>query len=483
MASGASGAADAADAARSARWSWWWRAGWTWWTGRSLRARLTLLATAVLAAGLAAGSALLFGTLQRTEMSTLDAGAQRTARNVAALVNAGRLPDPIPAGVGTAVVQVVDSTGRVRAASANADHLVPMLAGRELGEIRRGERLVVSGDRIGQDDQVRVVGVTAGPPADPQTVVVAVSLRDVRQGLGALRTALTVGLPILLVALAVLGWYVVGLALRPVDALRAGAEEISGTGGSRRLPVPGATDEVHRLATTLNDMLTRLEEASTRQRRFVSDAAHELRSPLASIRTQVEVADRLADWDGVAEGVLDDVRRLSRLVDDLLVLAGLDEARGRPHRRVPVDLAGLARAVAAGHTGGPVPVRVSGLDSAMASGDPDGLRRVLANLVDNAVRHASAAVTVVVGPVDPTWAVVAVCDDGAGIPEAHRAAVFDRFTRLDDARSRQSGGAGLGLAIVGDTVRAHGGTIALEDAGPGLRAVLRLPGTPPASEV
>lgn len=446
-----------------------------WWTGRSLRARLTLLATAVLAAGLAAGSVLLLQTLHRAQISTLDAGAQRTAQDVATLVNAGRLPEPIPAGIGTAVVQVVDANGRVRAASANADHLVPMLTAGELRDVRRGTRMEVSGDRVGQDDPVRVVAVTAGPPADPQTVVVAVSLRDITHGLGALRTALTVGVPILLVLLAVLGWFVVGLALRPVDALRAGAEEISGTGGSRRLPVPDASDEVHRLATTLNDMLGRLEAASTRQRRFVSDAAHELRSPLASIRTQVEVADRLSDWDGVAEGVLDDVRRLSRLVDDLLLLARLDEARGLPRQPVPVDLAGLARDVAGRHADGPVPVRVTGLDSAMTCGDPDGLRRALANLVDNAVRHASGAVTVRIGPSDPVCTVVEVCDDGPGIPETDRARVFDRFVRLDDARSRQSGGAGLGLAIVRDLVRAHGGTIALEDAGPGLRAVLRLP--------
>ncbi|HEY9474209.1 MAG TPA: ATP-binding protein [Mycobacteriales bacterium] len=461
-----------------------------WWTGRSLRARLTLLATALLAVGLAAGSALLFYLLGRTELSTLDSGAQRTAQDVATLVNAGRLPDPIPAGVGTAVVQVVDADGRVRAASANADHLVPLLTAGELGGVRRGERLVVSGDRVGQDDRVRVLSVTAGPPTDQQTVLVAVSLRDVEHGLAALRTALLVGVPVLLVLLAGLGWYVVGLALRPVDTLRAGAQEISGTGGSRRLPVPDADDEVRRLATTLNDMLGRLEAAGTRQRQFVSDAAHELRNPLASIRTQVEVADRLGDWDGTAEGVLADLERLSRLVDDLLLLAGLDETGGLPRRRVPVDLAALAHDVTAHSVtarnvgaGVSVRVRVAGLDSAFTEGDPDGLRRVLANLVDNAVRHAASTVTVLVGPENPVWTVVTVCDDGPGIPEADRDRVFDRFTRLDDGRSRQAGGAGLGLAIVRDMVRAHGGTVTLADAGPGLRAVLRLPAARPPDVV
>ena len=450
-----------------------------WWTGRSLRARLTLLATALLATGLAAGSALLFFLLGRTQLSTLDAGAQRTARDVATLVNAGVLPDPIPAGVGTAVVQVVDTHGRIRAASANGDHLVPLLTGGEFDRVRRGERLVVPGDRVGQDDPVRVLAATAGGPTDRQTVLVAVSLRDVVHGLAALRTALLVGVPILLVLLAGLGWYVVGLALRPVDALRAGAQEISGTGGSRRLPVPDADDEVHRLATTLNDMLARLEAAGARQRQFVSDAAHELRNPLASIRTQVEVADRLGDWNDTAEGVLADLTRLSRLVDDLLLLARLDEAGVPPRRRVMVDVAGLARDVTAPHAGAGVPVRVTGSASAMTEGDPEGLRRVLANLVDNAVRHATSAVTVLVGSEDPAWTVVTVCDDGPGIPEADRDRVFDRFTRLDDGRSRQSGGAGLGLAIVRDTVRAHGGTVTLADADPGLRAVLRLPAVRP----
>lgn len=457
-----------------------------------MRVRLTLLATAVLAVGLAAGSALLFGTLQRTQIATVDAGALGAARDVATLANAGLLPDPVPAGgIGSAFIQVVDAGGRVRAASANADHLVPLLRADERARVARGERLVVPGERAGLDDPMRVVAVNAGPSADRQVVVVAVSLRDVRHGLAALRVALLVGEPVLLVLLALSSWFVVGLTLRPVDALRSGAEEISGTGGSRRLPVPRSRDEVHRLAVTLNDMLGRLEAASDRQRRFVSDAAHELRSPLASIRTQVEVARRLGDFEDTAEGVLDDIERLSRLVDDMLLLARLDEAAGSVRRRVPVDLVALARDLVARYEGSRVPV-VLVEDTPVVStvGDPDGLRRALANLVDNAVRHAVSRVTVRVATLAATpdacdardvpegrsgCAELSVSDDGPGIPANQRTRVFDRFTRLDDARSRDSGGAGLGLPIVRDLVRAHNGSVALEDAQPGLRAVIRLP--------
>src|SRR5439155_10107734 len=196
------------------------------------------------------------------------------------------------------------------------------------------------------------------------------------------------GGPLLLAVLALVSWRVIGWTLRPVDELRAAAAEITGTGGSRRLPLPDARDEVRRLAATLNDMLARLDGASARQRSFVSDAAHELRSPLASLRTQLEVAARLGDAVDVGELTRDtlvDVARLSRLVDDLLLLARLDEEAAGPPRREPVDLGELAAEAAGRYAGARVPVRVAGPPHrAIVAGDPAGLRRVLANLLDNA---------------------------------------------------------------------------------------------------
>jgi signal transduction histidine kinase len=466
-----------------------------WWRTRSLRARLTLVATALLAAGLAASAVLLVVTVARSLQAGVDAGALQSAEEIAALVDGDRLPDPVPVGGETAaVVQVVDSEGRVRAASAGADRLVSLLRPDELARARSGERLIVDGDRAGLAGPLRVVAVPAGRPGDPQTVVVAVGNAGVQDGVRVLRTGLLLGGPLLLAGLALVSWWVIGWALRPVDLLRRGAEEISGTGGSRRLPLPEARDELRRLAVTLNDMLARLDAASARQRAFVADAAHELRSPLASIRTQLEVAARLDGELGgapvaaartgtavhtvgeVAQDVLVDVERLSRLIDDLLLLARLDDAAPDRllRRRVPLDLAVLADDVGGRYANARVPVTVVTAGPVPVQGDPDGLDRAIANLLDNAVRHARSSVRLDVSTVDGS-AVVTVTDDGPGIPPADRDRVFDRFTRLDSARTRDEGGAGLGLPIVRELVRAHGGTVTLTDADPGLRATITLP--------
>jgi len=340
-----------------------------------------------------------------------------------------------------------------------------------------------------------VVAVPAGRSTDPVTVVVASGVGGLNEGLRVVRTALLVAVPLLLVAIGALAWLVVGAALRPVETLRRGAEEITGTATAARLPVPTASDEVHRLAVTLNGMLDRLESARRHQRAFVADAAHELRSPLASLRTQLEVADRRpgALPPDLTADLLTDVERLSRLVDDLLVLARLDEEVAL--RRGPVDLAAVVEEVVGRYAGARVPVTVVGAgQGAHVDGDVDVLQRVLGNLIDNAVRHASTSVTAELSTSDAD-AVLTVSDDGPGVPAAERERVFDRFTRLDAARSRLvdggaggradggadggTGGAGLGLAIVRQAVRRHGGTVTLDDVRStdprGLRVVVRLP--------
>ena len=437
----------------------------------SLRARLTVVATALLGLGIAAGAALLVFTGSRSLQAAVDAGALQSAREVAALVDADRLPDPVPAGgEGTAAIQVVDARGRVRAASVGTDRLVPMLRPAELTAARSGARLVISGTRLGLGGPLRIVAVPAGPAGDPQTVVVAVDFGGATSGARVLLVGLAVGAPLLLVTVGVATWLVTGRALRPVEELRRGAAALRG--GSGRLPLPPAQDEIHRLAETLNDMLARLETAGARQRAFVSDAAHELRSPLASARTQLEVAaavDAGTPAGELATDVLLDVERLGRLVDDLLLLARLDEAPRRPAE--PVDLVALATEVVGRYAAARVAVSLDPCDSdCVVRADPGAVRRVLTNLVDNAVRHARSAVRVSVGP-----GLLTVTDDGPGIPAADRERVFDRFTRLDAARGRDQGGAGLGLAIVRQLVTAHGGTVTLSDAGPGLVATVRFP--------
>jgi signal transduction histidine kinase len=223
-------------------------------------------------------------------------------------------------------------------------------------------------------------------------------------------------------------------------------------------------------------MLGRLDAARQRQRSFVADAAHELRSPIASLRTQLEVAAHL-DEPAPIQDLAIEVERLGRLVDDLLLLARADEGNPGVPRRDRVELVELLReSVPAGAR---VPVTVLPGSPLWTVGDRSALRRVLDNLVTNAVRHASSTVELGVARATAGRIVVTVTDDGPGIAAADRERVFDRFTRLDDARTRDSGGAGLGLAIVRELVRMHGGTVTLGDAGPGLRVAVSLPAAPP----
>ncbi|MEH0971128.1 ATP-binding protein [Micromonospora sp. CPCC 205546] len=467
--------------------------------------------------GLAVGGLVLLAVLGWALQRAVDTEAFRTADAVALLAAEEVLPDPLPVAGGQVRVQVIDAAGRVRAASIDADRLVPMVSPRDLDAGAR-QRLTVSGERVGLAGPVRVVAVPAGTAADPRTVLVARSLADVRQSARVVRTILLVSFPLLVAVLAAVAWRVVGATLRPVEALRRGAEEITGRDGGGRLPVPASQDEIHRLAVTLNGMLGRLESARDRQRAFVADAAHELRSPLTNIRTELEVARRLAertDWAAVSANLLTDTERLGRLVDDLLLLARLDE---RPAARAtgPVELGALLAAVAARYPSPPVRLDVP-VAPLWTEGDADELRRILTNLVDNAVRHAHGEVVLAAGPPveggDASLAaggggpgrgtgdggpagrgaggdgavayhLVTVTDDGPGIPAADRERVFGRFTRLDDARARDDGGAGLGLAIVRELVRRAGGGIDLTDAhpgraaGPGLRVRLLLPALP-----
>jgi len=441
----------------------------------SLRARLTLIATAALAVGLALGGLLLVAVLGSVLVRGVDDGSRQTARDVAEQINEGvPLADPVPTG-GTQIVQVLDAQARIRAASVGADRLFPLLHPDELERARAGKVVTVPGWRGGQDGFLRVVAAQGGRGDQARTVLVAGSVRDADRSLAVVRFLFLVAYPLLLAAIAALTWRVVGATLRPVEALRRGAEEISASRGGR-LPVAGGADELHRLGLTLNAMLDRLEAGRQRQRAFVADAAHELRSPLASLKTQLEVAEHLGE-PAPLEDLRPEVDRLTRLVDDLLLLARADEGDPRLRRREPVELTALLReAVPAGAR---VPVRVSPGSPLWTIGDRSALRRVLDNLVANAVRYASSKVELAVQRADADRLVVTVADDGPGIPAADRDRVFDRFTRLDDARTRDSGGAGLGLAIVRELVRMHSGTVTLSDARPGLRVAVSLPMAPP----
>jgi len=449
-----------------------------WWRRRSLRARLTLATSAGLAVALALAAVLLVNALRASLIRGLDLSARQGAVEVAALINQNRLPSPVPVAPGTLTVQVLDASGRITNVSPGADRLVPMLPPAQAeAAARTGQARTLAGPPLGLPSLIRVVAVGA---AGRHVVIAAVSYAEVRDSLATLVKVLAIGTPLLFALLALATWLLTGYTLRPIAELRRGAAEVTETGVPRDLPVPPARDEVRSLAVTLNDMLSRLAEAQQRQRDLVSDTAHELRSPIASIRAQLEVAldhpDGL-DWAETARDVHADTLRLARLAEDLLLLARLD---GQHLRRKPIDLAAVCEWAAARYATARVPVRADAAGACVVAGDQDALARLLVNLLDNAVRHAASQVCVSVRA-DGGWAVLTVTDDGPGIPPEDAERVFGRFARLDDARARvgedSAGeeGAGLGLAIVRSTAEAHGGSVSLSDARPGLRAVVRLP--------
>ena len=443
--------------------------------GMSLRARLMALGVTGVALALALGSLVLYAVLTFTLYRTVDDGASASARAITAMMTDNTVPNPLPVS-GSQVVQVVDGSGAVVSASINADRLTPLLRSPELAKALAGERISIPGARAGLTGTMRAIAVQAGPPSASRSIIVAFPVNDIEQSQRVLRITLLLAYPPLVVIMALIAWRVIGSTLRPVETLRSGAARISGNDQDERLAVPESTDEIRALALTLNAMLDRLAAARGRQRAFVADAAHELRSPLASMRTQLEVAQHLGEGGELATDLLADVTRLSTLVEDLLLLARAGSDTSHQPVRASVDVRALLVATADRYAGARVPVSVTAGPAVYANVNSEELRRVLANLVDNAVRHASSNVAIAVRA-ERGSAVLTVVDDGPGIPAEDRDRVFERFARLDDARDRDAGGTGLGLAIVLELLHRSGGSISLQDnpSGPGLAAVVRLP--------
>jgi len=445
--------------------------------GIGLRGRLVLLTTAGLALGLIVGGVVLTVVLRIGLERAADDAIQRTAQEVADLIESDRLPNPIPAG-GTTLVQVLDQQGRVLAASLGADRLVAALGPDQLQAALAGPS-TLSGNDFGVQGVVRVAAHPATGPDGPSVVLVATPSSDIDDAVRVVRLSLAIGFALLLAILAAVAWRLIGATLRPVEALRAGAERITGSSSAARMPLPNSADEIRRLAETLNDMLDRLAASRSRQRQFVADAAHELRSPLASLHTQLDVAIATGSAPDNLD-LLAEVQRLTGLVNDLLLLARVDDAVPPPPELL--NLVTVTQDAVARYLAQPVPVSVSSTGDLFVQANPAAVQRILRNILDNAVRHAQSAVQVTIGPAGDSAAIVVISDDGPGIPAADRAKVFERFTRLQDARERDSGGSGLGLAIVRELIEQQGGTVRLEDAaaanGSGLRVELSFPRGP-----
>ncbi|MCQ8195331.1 sensor histidine kinase [Streptomyces rugosispiralis] len=447
------------------------------WRGLGVRTRLTLAATLVAALGLCLAGALLVVSQRASLVRSLDDSARQRALIIAATLDKGRAAQPLPAsGAGDDVTQIVDHRGRVITASGNVTG-EPVLF-RTLKPVPGGGPSVrtAHGGPLGDQETYRVAVVSTGSRQAPKTVYVGLATTQADHSVDELVAKLAVGVPVLTALLAAAGWHITGRALVPVERLRRQASDITATDLHRRLDLPPTADEVGRLGATLNDLLARLDEATAHQRQFVADAAHELRSPVAAVRAELETAVRhpRVDFSARLPDLLEETVRLGRLIDDLLRLARLDAAPGTA-LTADVDLDDLVRAeLRRLHVRPGVAIGRGRVHPARVRGDADALSRAVRNLLDNAVRHARHRVEVTLDTVRGE-AVLSVQDDGAGIAPTDRERVFERFTRLDDARSRDAGGSGLGLAIVRDVTTHHGGRVAVEGDGRGARLVLRLP--------
>lgn len=427
-----------------------------------MRARTTLGATLVVAVALLLGAVSFYGVLGESIRGATERAAEQRVEELA-----DRLGGPGGRGLGQLdddIVQLLGPDGRVRAATDDARDALGSTPLPSDGDPRSmridGEpHLVVSEDLPGD-----------------QTLVLAVSTEDDAETLATVAVLLAVTLPLLLALVAATTWLVTGRALRPVTRIRQEVEGITAENLHHRVPVPDTADEVAALATTMNGMLDRLDAAATAQRRFVSDASHELRSPLATIRQHAELAQahpEVTSISELAEVVAEEGLRLQGIVESLLLLARLDEGAGT--RIEPVDLDDLALSEVRRLRAAGLDVDGSGIRAARVRADPRLLAQLIRNLADNAVRHARGRVAIGVAPAADR-VLVTVEDDGAGVPVEERERVFERFVRLDEARSRDAGGSGLGLAIARAIATASRGTVTVDESRwGGARFVVRLP--------
>jgi two-component system, OmpR family, sensor kinase len=404
-----------------------------------LRIRLTLLFAGAMAVVLAAVGAFVYVRLGNSFTEQLDETLEARAAALAPLVRRGELAAVAPAG------------------PADDESFVRVLGPR--GEVLVGPRA--------NDPNARTLSV----PVGSRTLVVGASLEDRDEALDGLLAQLLVGGPIALLLSSFAGYLLAGAALRPVEAMRRRAAEISADTAGRRLPLPEARDEIFRLGETLNAMLARLEAGLARERRFVADASHELRTPLALLKAELELALRRPrspeELELALRSAAEEAERLVRLAEDLLVLASAEED-GLRLRVESIDVRELLSAVARRFAVNGRAIEVVAVTETLV-GDRLRLEQALGNLVDNALHHGAGTVRLEAGP-----GALRVSDEGPGFPVGFLAHAFERFSRADVARTR--GAAGLGLAIVDAIARAHGGAASARNLdGGGAEVTISLP--------
>ncbi|WP_240163549.1 sensor histidine kinase [Mycolicibacterium sphagni] len=402
----------------------------------------------------------LYHTLQRSAQQAAEARAQQLVEQLRNDVPADLDPGLLGTDGQVGIIQIMDRHGTVVAASSDAPAapLVP-------DTVSPGQSVFLGHvQSAAEDGDYWMTAHGADTPAGPVTVTVGGAREPVESIIETVAVLLAVSGPLLVALVAWATYVLVGGALRPVERIRVRVASISTEQLAERVPVPPTGDEIAHLAETMNEMLARLESGHAAQRRFVSDASHELRSPLATISSGLELAHNRPDMLDAAlidESLIPETRRMRNLIEDLLLLARADEHQ-LPQRSGDVDLDDILNAEQTRLRGNSVVAVRASISAARVTGDARQLTRMVRNLVDNAARHASSVIDLrceLRGRV----AVIGVADDGPGIPREQWARVFDRFVRLDAPRARDAGGSGLGLAIVAEIVAAHHGTIQISD--------------------
>ncbi len=423
------------------------------------------MACAVVAIALVAGAVGLLATLNHSLTTSRDDLSRTQLAALAARAEDGSLPKVTSLGENS-VAQVFLESGEVMTASPGLRGHGPVLSSMptDADPQQRTLRAIPDDD---EKEDYRVWVTTADTPSGPAVVLVGASFESVSEAVQTLQRALILGIPVLIILLALSIRFMVGRALKPVEDIRVEVAAITDSPVDRRVPVPSTGDEISRLALTMNDMLDRLEVASRRQQQFVADASHELQSPLAAVRTQLEVALTHPDgvaWSRLAGDLLTDNNRMEQLVADLLFLAREDATEGTPVQQ-PVDLDVIVlEEVARLRASDSVRVDTSGVSGGATRGNREELTRLVRNVVENASSHARSLVKIALSQTS-TEVQMTVSDDGPGVPEEHRDRIFDRFAQVEGARTRGAGGTGLGLSIARAIAERHEGHLLLAVGG------------------
>ncbi|WP_214316994.1 sensor histidine kinase [Nonomuraea sediminis] len=440
---------------------------------RSVRARVTLAAIVVAALALGLAAAILAVTVPRALRSQVIDGVEQAVQWQAADARLGTIPADLSTPPGVDFLQIIGPGGQILGNSPQAAR-AGRLSNLATPQPDRVYSTYGKPGRLASRAPYYIAAMTTQSPRGQVTVYAAEDIAGAEQAIRIFYLLLAFAFPVLLLMVAGGAWAAVGNGLRPVERIRSRLADITASDLGRRVPVPRTDDEIAALATTTNDTLSRMERSAETQRKFVSDASHELRSPIAALCTQLDLALAYpdeTDWPEVCRRAREAAHRLSDIIEELLMMARLD-AGAVPDRKV-VNLSELA----AVREGRRVPLMMNLAAGTRVYGSPTQLDRLLTNLLDNADRHAATRVDLSVAVEDGS-VVLTVTDDGNGIAPEDRERVFERFIRLKEGRERDTGGSGLGLALAREIAAAHHGTLAIADHSPGARFVARFPLAP-----